>query len=480
MARHAPFQVAHAPPLEAPSAHIPQSSWQPKSHKSCSADKPPKSVNELLANLRRTAISPSAAASSAHAHAQSSISANTPSVPPAIREILQLPETPAPAPRRLLRQRFDPNGRRLPAGPPPPRSWVANRLADRGPSHGSASRAPSLSPLALADATLPGTYLPAKGSLIDVVLHKLAYDWDFHREYNQYHLYFVPNHLKPALIRFIGIASEGGLSLSDLKTILLPPPDTFDDENEGESLNTSNTEVTYLDLSGCIGRSMNLREVDHLLFPVREDDGIPEPQDSWDTPESIPSPPKALMPNLTHLSLALDPGYAAFASWKQLLALAPKLSSLSHLSLAYWPDPCLTPQARRSLVATPRGNIPYGGTNIYSHSIDHDWSEALLVLRTLCKNLYSLEFLDLTGCAPWFPALMAESEHDVVDWVGNWGKITELRLFAGFKPGDDAPPSERAAYSEAMQTARQVEKHIRAARAGQGRFITVERDKIDL
>ncbi|CAM1511521.1 Fc.00g090340.m01.CDS01 [Cosmosporella sp. VM-42] len=436
-------------------------------------DKPQKSVNELLANLRRIAIGPSAASS------QPAVSATTPSVPPAIREILQLPETPAPAPRRPVRQRFDGQGRRLPAGPPPPRSWVARRLVEGRAPNGSSSRSTRLSPLGLAEAILPGTYLPARGSLIDIVLHKLACDWEFHRVYNQYHLYFVPDHLKPALIRFIGIASEEGLSLNDLRTILLPPPDTFDDGDEVESLTSSNTEVTYLDLSGCIGRSMKLKDVSELLFPAREQSDTVEPQDTWDTAESIPSPPRALVPNLTHLSLALDPRYASFVSWKQLLAFSPKLSTVTHLSLAFWPDPCLTPGARRSSVVTPQGNIPYGGTNIYSHSIDHDWSEALLVLRMLSKNLYALEFLDLTGCAPWFKALMAESEHDHVDWVGNWGKITELRLFTGWRPGEHAPPSDQSSYLEAVEMARNVERHIRATRAGQGRFIIVERDKLE-
>ncbi|KAK7423468.1 hypothetical protein QQZ08_009037 [Neonectria magnoliae] len=437
------------------------------SSSSIAADRPERSVNEILANLRRTSIGPSAAA-------QPSLPATAPSVPPAIREILQIPETPAPRSRRpAARQRFDGNGRRLPAGPPPPRSWVSRSLTDKaalGASSGS-------SRLNLADSSLPGTYLPARGSLIDIVLQKLAYDWAFHRVYNQYHLYFVPNHLKAALIRFVGIASEDGLSLSDLKTILLPPPDTFEDD-ELESLTISYGEVNYLDLSGSIGRSLKLKDVGDLLFPTR-DKLSTELQDSWDVPETILSPPRALLPNLTHLSLALDPRHASSASWKQLLALSSKLSSVTHLSLAYWPDPCLITRGRLSSVASPQGNIPYSGTNLYSHSIDHDWSEALLVLRLLSKNLYALEFLDLTGCTPWFKALLAESEHDFIDWASNWGKVTELRLYTGLKLTDDAFPSERASYREAIEMARNVEKHIRAMRAGKGRFVVVERDRLD-
>ncbi|RKK88042.1 hypothetical protein BFJ71_g13065 [Fusarium oxysporum] len=435
-----------------------------------SADRPSRSVNELLANLRRTSISPSSTS-------QSALPAAAPSVPPAIREILQIPDTPAPAPRRLARQRFDGNGRRLPAGPPPPRSWVARNSSDAAHEASSMSQS-RLKTRGLEDTCLPGTYLPERGSLIDIVLQKLAYEWAFHRVYNQYHLYFVPNHLKAALIRYVGIASEAGLSLSDLKLILLPPPDTFD-ETELDSLTASNPEVNYLDLSGSACRSIKLKEISDLLFPAREDQPTTELQESWDVSESIPSPPRTLLPNLTHLSLALHPGHASSASWKQLLPLSPKLTTLTHLSLAYWPEPCLTPRSRLATVSSPQGRYTYGGTNLYSHSLDHDWSEALLVLRMLSKNVYALEFLDLTGCCPWFPALMAETGHDFVNWADHWGKITELRLYTGWTPGPDAMPSERLRYREGVQTAKDVEKHIRTMRAGKGRFIVVERDSLD-
>ncbi|KAF4452639.1 hypothetical protein F53441_4541 [Fusarium austroafricanum] len=477
----------HAPPQNRPaSGHLsarflsnasppsPPHIFKPRGSQSLTsyaADRPSRSVNELLADLRRTSISPSSSS-------QSALPATAPSVPPAIREILQIPDTPAPAPRRPVRQRFDDNGRRLPAGPPPPRSWVDHNSSDaaREASFSSQSR---LNLRGLKNSCLPGTYLPERGSLIDIVLQKLAYDWAFHRVYNQYHLYFVPNHLKAALVRYVGIASEDGLSLSDLKIILLPPPDTFD-EDELDSLTASNLEVNYLDLSGSACRSIKLKDISHLLFPTRGDQPTTEPQESWDVSESIPSPPRTLLPNLTHLSLALHPEHASTASWKQLLALSSKLTTLTHLSLAYWPEPCLTPRSRLATVSSPQGHrIPYGGTNLYSHSIDHDWSEALLVLRMLSQNFYSLEFLDLTGCCSWFHALVAETGHDFVNWADHWGKITELRLYTGWTPGPDALPSEKANYREAIETARHVERHIRTMRAGQGRFVVVEYDRID-
>ena len=326
--------------------------------------------------------------------------------------------------------------------------------------------------------------VPQPKSLIDIVLKNIAIDWEFHRVYNQYYLYFLPNHLKPALIRYVGLASEGA-SLADLKIILLPPAHAYDDyEDEPEGFNSqpnSNSEMTCLDLSASIGRSLKLKDLSSLLFSDMDGMGDDEPQDSWDTVDVDLGRPSSLLPNLTHLSLALDPGSARDASWKQLIGLSSKLSTVTHLSLAYWPVPSLTPRAHFATVFSPQGrNIPYGGTNYYSHSIDQDWSEALLVLRMLSNNMYKLEFLDLTGCATWFQALRMRADHDYVDWAGSWGKMTVLRLRTGWEPGAEAQSSEKAAYSQAIDTASSVEKHITAMRAGKGRFITVERDSVDL
>lgn len=239
------------------------------------------------------------------------------------------------------------------------------------------------------------------------------------------------------------------------------------------------SQITSLDLTGALGRSLTLRDVTTFLFPARPTAPVLEDaQDSWDASEDRPAArlSHALVPNLTHLSLAINPELAQNASWRDLLTLAPKLRSVTHLSLAYWPEPCFLQNAKFVTVGSPQGHqIPYGGTNYYSHSIDHDWSEALLVLKKLSQSLYSLEFLDLTGCASWFKALKLEDEHDYIDWVSNWGKITRLRLRMGWALADDAAPSIRTAHREAAEMAASVERHITAARAGRGRFITVER-----
>ncbi|TQV96156.1 tafazzin [Cordyceps javanica] len=442
-------------------------------------DKPHKSVNELLTQLRHASL---ASSSTAAPPDSSALHANIPTVPPALRHILQIPETPAPRPRRAVRPRFDSNGRRLPAGPPPPRSWTSPSQHQQIPPL-SASESVSAVRNALASVSLPGLHVPAPTSLIGLVLAHVASNWAFHRVYDQHYLYEVPCHLKPALMRELAIYGPTGLALGDIKALLLRPGQGDNGNHDAGSLPPSSAfdrEITALDLTGALGRSLTLRDVTVLLFPARPTTSLPdEAQDSWEASVDAPPTPRlsyALVPNLTHVSLAINPEHAENVSWRDLLTLAPRLGSITHLSLAYWPEPCLLQSAKFATVNSPQGHrIPYGGTNYYSHSIDHDWSEALLVLKKLSQSLYTLEFLDLTGCASWFQALKLEDEHDFIDWVNNWGKITTLRLKMGWALAADAEPSTLAAHQEAADMAVSVERHITAARGGRGRFITVER-----
>lgn len=257
--------------------------------------------------------------------------------------------------------------------------------------------------------------------------------------------------------------------------MLLPQPDDNGDVSSLEDLTT-------LDISGAVGKTISLKELSDLLFPTQTTPSD-ELQDSWDAAEDLQSSiPSTLLPNLSHLSLAVDPKKADNASWKHLLSLASKLTTVTHLSLAFWPAPCLTRKSQFASMSSPhQRDIYYSGTNYYSHTIDQDWSEALLVLRLLSKSLYSLEFLDLTGCISWFKALTLEDtdSHDHVDWAGDWGKITTLRLNVGWDIEKNDMPSKHDMYQSACETALAVEKRIISMRAGRGRFITVERPTVD-
>ncbi|KAK1596394.1 tafazzin [Colletotrichum navitas] len=441
-----------------------------------------KGVNELLADLRRSSPRATSTASAAISEA------TAPTVPPALRQILQIPETPPPPPRRA--PRFDTTGRRVPPGPPPPRSWLS-----RTSSHAQRAHATAAQRGAQAIQGLPGTYEPDKGSLMDIVLRRMALNWELQRDYDQYYLHMLPSRSRASLARYVGVWYEGGVSAADLRNILIPPPPPpssgYDDGSEhqqpqvdAEALVSLNSNIYSLDLTGSVGHSMSVRELSDVLFPSKLARASEVVQDSWDTAEAPSLPPK-LLPNITHLCLAVAPSVyrqdgGPGVSWRQLLALAGKLPTLTHLSLAYWPEPSMTPNAKFTTIVSPEGVVQqYSGTGAYAHTLDNDWSEAVILLRKLSKCLYGLEYLDLTGCGAWFKALMANVDGDKVDWGGPWGKVSTLKLRYGYEVSKDTPIVDSERYRAAAEAARSVEKYIVAQRAGKGRFINVDSDAID-
>lgn len=320
---------------------------------------------------------------------------------------------------------------------------------------------------------------------MDIALRTMALDWEYQRSYNLYYIYNLPDRVRMALIHYVNTFFEPGLSLLDLKIILLPqaPEDEAGGGDVAEPLpspSSLNEGITHLDLSTSIERFIKLRELSSFLFPSNSEGDGPL-LESWDAPESI-AVPRPLLVNLTHLSLAASPESSTFCSWKQLLAFSSHLPTLTHLSLAYWPIPSLTPNATFAKVVSAQGQtFQYGGRNPYSHTLDDDWSEAILVLRKLSKNLYGLEYLDLTGCGAWEKALTAHShgpddETDLIDWVGDWGKIETIVLTTGYAPpaADEARKIDE--YKELISEARLTERIVRARRAGRGRPIAVETD----
>jgi hypothetical protein len=332
-----------------------------------------------------------------------------------------------------------------------------------------------------------------------MTLQNLVASWQVQRDWNKFYLYNLPSRLRAALIYYMSQYHEAGLSTTDLRLILLGPSeiDFADYKLEKPDPALLNVDIHHLDLTGSVGQSITLKSLAELLFPAVISTQH-EIQDSWDAPEPMPTP-TALLPNLTHLSLAMENASSHGPSWKQLLSLSSKLSGLTHLNLSGWPVPCTTPNATfTKMVSLETGrSVSYGGTNMYSHALDDDWSEAISVLKRLSKALYRLEYLDLTGCGDWFPALRKEVDAelvvDFVDWAREWGKITTLRLCSGYM--DDADVLDKEHLKQTYQAlpvdasqrnqlrqwkfeAQLVEKRIRSQRAGQGQFVTVEFDSL--
>ncbi|KAK4160748.1 hypothetical protein QBC43DRAFT_347081 [Cladorrhinum sp. PSN259] len=407
----------------------------------------PRSVNELLANLRLS-------------HGASTTTAPPQTVPAAVRRALN-------------------RGRRLPPGPPPPVSWLVQQA--------SASTKPtSRAAIEYGGAKhyqqrpLPGGRMPVRGSLIDLVLRQFARSWDWQKEYCQYVLHQLPAHLRSALLSYLTRERHQGVTISDLKIILLPPSDP-DSEDQ---VPVDNLDFHRLDLTNSPGQTLRLRDLSKFLFPLHHHhhnhqassssptESCQNIPDSWDSPStSTPasldysfslSIPKALLPNLTHLSLAVNPLHPNPICWPHLLSLARHLPpTLTHLSLAFWPEPSFS---TASPIITPFASVPIEHNNT-------TWSESLMVLSRLSKLLYGLEYLDLTGCGSWVSCLWSTVGDDFVDWVDAWGQVSRIVLYPGYELSDEgegaAETADVARYVEVVENAGRVERWIRSMRGGE-------------
>lgn len=292
---------------------------------------------------------------------------------------------------------------------------------------------------------LPGSFLPTHGSLLHMTLKALAMNWDWHMQYDQYYLATIPVRYKEALLSYVALYSDSGMNRAGLEVLFL-------DDTELEDA-TGVEGLTHLDLSTSIGHPLQLKQLKDILaakktVPTGEEPSNVVP-DSWDTPDLLASPsglPKFY--SLTHLSLA-HPNNSA--TWKTLLDLAPYLTTITHLSLAYWPNPTMSPNSATAYRETPQGNVNAGASNFYSN-FDNDWTEAASILRRLSKSAYCLKWLDLTGCFPWVQALT----YDQIDWFGAWRALETIKIGQGYIPdcfhGDAAETAWRDVYKASVST----------------------------
>ncbi|KAI9852755.1 MAG: hypothetical protein M1838_005513 [Thelocarpon superellum] len=343
--------------------------------------------------------------------------------------VLDVTETLPPHPRPGMRSvvRYP----RRAAGPPPPPSWLTASI--HAPAHVRSKEKTSEVHHTKPHRTdgLPGLQRPDEGSLLHTALKSLAQNWEWHTHYNQYYLATLPSILKSTLLGYVAVyGPDTGIGLEGLKLLFLSQ-----DELSGA---TNTDEVTHLDLSGVLGRSITLQQLEHFLHPSSStyttrdsiSQALPtladEPAESWEQ-----EAPRKLIPfmtglrftNLTHLSLAHP---APTASWARLLRTAAHLSTLTHLSLAYWPTPCLTPNAKTTTLRSSQGPVfSYGASSIYSAS-DDDWVEAAGILRRLSRATYCLTWLDLEGCGSWISALKWDVEGEGIEWNGGWRRVEEV------------------------------------------------------
>ncbi|RMZ69567.1 lysophosphatidylcholine acyltransferase [Pyrenophora seminiperda CCB06] len=418
----------------------------------------PQTVNQRIQQLRREQtprVTPEV-----RDELTSAVSSRT--VPPELRRILHIPEVNAPKPKANARPRRLVGGTRPPPGPAAPSSWL--QTSRHAPAHMKKRKAEADNGGAPRFGTLARhsnedrKRIPPPRSLVHYCLRTFALHWQELSEYEQHYIKWLPISLKEALLSYLTIYGEkGSLHLKTLKIL-------FQIE-EGSA--AAWEEVQFLDLSGLLNEGFTIHDLGKCikrpgsavvavdLGALGLDDEIAE---SWEeeVEESAVGPlipvAKLQIPhftNLSRLSLA-NPG--PWASWPDLLRISPNLNKITHLSLAHWPRPSMTPNANTASMVAKHTSVSLGGTHFYS-DLDDDWHEATNILRRFSKDTYSLQWLDLEGCN-WLKALTSHGGRTPAhmptttedwntqtaipgpDWSDAWRRIVYLNFFQGWIPSD--------------------------------------------
>lgn len=405
------------------------------------------SVNERLSELRR--LDGKDAAKKKAELAESS--QNLKSVHPSLKGILGIADTAPPRPKRAVRSRI-PN--RTP-GPAPPASWtktpgwthlLALRTGQRmfktrrGIADIDRNRPDKLQRFArMTGINVGGVARPP--SLMHFALKTAAEQWHLFDEEDLHMLAELPLQLRLKLISYLGFY---GPSI-DIVTL--------------DALTSGSETVSYLDLAGLIGHSsLSLNRLAKLAKQPRlsqaELEGVAgcEVVESWDQEESFEdaltmSQPAARFADLTHLSLSHPPSNI---SWRDILALAKHVPSVTHLSLAYWTRPTLTPNLATTMVTSQHSpDVDAGASHFYS-AMDEDMYEPAATIRQLSSMLLRLQWLDLEGCVAWSKALSfrwtSAQNTDEADglwsdntaltsiWLGNWKNVTYINIAQSWVP----------------------------------------------
>jgi hypothetical protein len=396
------------------------------------ADSPTSTVNERLNDSRKAEAFEAAQKKRELAEA----SAFQRSVPPELNSILGVPQTAPPKVRagvRVRESRAAMLERRRTPGPAAPKSWlgfpsreweqslvatggVGRRKGKRpvGNGGGERRRPDQLMRFKKLIERREGPSREPEGEekgLLHLCLKRLAENWDALDEQDYPALLEIPVRLRLRFLSYLGCFGP----VIDVHAL--------------EALLMGTEELKMLDLSALAGHSpLSMKKLAKFfeasaagssnMRSFGNQTATHEIADSWEDvepttssssvdPLSTISPTLPSFANLTHLSLSHPP---LMASWRHLLALTKQTTHLTHLSLAYWPRPTLTPNLTTATVSSPHGReVRAGGSHFYSR-LDEDYTEAAALLRQLSATLLCLKWLDLEGCTDWVPALAHKLE----------------------------------------------------------------------
>ena len=403
------------------------------------------SVNERLSELRRLEGRDAARKKAELAES----SQNLKSVHPSLRGILGIADSAPPRPKRAVRSRI-PNT----PGPAPPASWTKTpgwtpllalrtgqrRFRRRDPANKDRNRPDKLERFARMT-KLIAEELNCPPSLMHFALRTAAEHWHLFDEEDLPMLAELPLQLRLKLISYLGFY---GPSI-DIAAL--------------EALTSGSETVSCLDLAGLAGhgsltlnRLIKLAKQPVVASPELEGLADNEVAESWDQEESLEAALSMSLPNarfagLTQLSLSNPPSNI---SWRDLLAFTKHVPSVTHLSLAYWPRPTLTPNLATTTVTSQHSPDVHAGASHFYSALDDDMYEPAAIIRQLSSMLLRLQWLDLEGCAVWSKALSfkwnSSADSEEVDgawsnntaltsiWLGNWKNITYVNIAQGWVP----------------------------------------------
>lgn len=259
---------------------------------------------------------------------------------------------------------------------------------------------------------------------------------DWHLAFDHAYLSTLPVELKSQLLSYVAVHSGRGISKSGLDWLFLEPQDS------GLEGSSGSYDVTRIDLTRSLGRSVQLSELDKVWTSRHE---LPMATtasgtvlDSWEDDldmNSLSLTSVLRFPRLTHLSLAHP---SLNISWQDLLAFSSHLGSLTHLCLDFWPRPALPEMQSGSMHDKSLFDDP-----VVRRKQSEEEEESAIILRLLSRNTPSLKWLSVAGCHSWFDALTPQADSDTwksrgpregQTWAFDTDHANDRRLPRGHRP----------------------------------------------
>jgi hypothetical protein len=79
------------------------------------------------------------------------------------------------------------------------------------------------------------------------------------------------------------------------------------------------------------------------------------------------------------------------------------------------------------------------------------------------SGLYSIEYLDLSGCIAWLPALYWKGEGETgIEWRSQWARLSSLEVYSDLVLRPDSWCSDVAQYVESVKAQDDLERALKS------------------